>query len=168
MTGKTHIAGGIAAGAAVGLALNLTMEHFIIATFAGGVGGLIPDIDSATSTITSKTGPAGFIISRIFRHRGVLHTPVAYIVLNCVLWIIAGNIGYTNIALPLLMGMFAGEISHLLLDSLNRVGIMWLWPYPRRFSVLHVPSNGRFNTLCRYVLWGMAGYLIAYKIMRGC
>ena len=77
MTGKTHIAGGIAAGAAVGLALNLTMEHFIIATFAGGVGGLIPDIDSATSTITSKTGPAGFVISRIFRHRGVLHTPVA-------------------------------------------------------------------------------------------
>jgi len=27
MTGKTHIAGGIAAGAAVGLALNLPMEH---------------------------------------------------------------------------------------------------------------------------------------------
>jgi len=32
MTGKTHMAGGIAAGTAVGFALNLPMEHFIIAT----------------------------------------------------------------------------------------------------------------------------------------
>ena len=45
MTGKTHIAGGAAAGACVGFALHLPINQLLVCCAAGGIGGLIPDLD---------------------------------------------------------------------------------------------------------------------------
>jgi len=165
MLGKTHFAGGMAAGAGVGLVFNFPMEHFLICCVAGGIGGLLPDIDSSTSTVTSHTGVAGSVISRLFYNRGILHTPFIYAVINGILWyVLFQGTMYSNMGVAVLGGLFAGEISHLLLDSLNHIGIMWLWPYPKRFSVLHVSSHGLANTVLRYLLMAVCICIIVAKI----
>ncbi len=138
VTGKTHFLGGLTAGLIASSALGLTLGKTIIITAVSGIGGLIPDIDHEKSIITQKTNVAGWAISRAFRHRGVLHTPIVYIILNAVLWLLLNNMN----AEIYITGMFIGEISHLVLDSFNRMGIMWLWPLSKkRFHVLSVRSG---------------------------
>lgn len=152
MTGKTHIAGGAAAGACVGFALHLPINQLLVCCAAGGIGGLIPDLDASRSIITSRTGIVGATVSHVARHRGILHTPLIYVILNYMLWaVLFRGVSISHTETIALSGLFAGEISHLFLDSLNHIGIMWLWPYPKRFSVLHVSSHGVLNTMLRYL-----------------
>ncbi len=148
MRGKMHFVGGLTAGIAASSVLSLTLGQTIIITAASGLGGLIPDIDHENSIITKQTGLAGWAISRRFEHRGVLHTPAAYIIINTILYMMFKNI---NIGL-FITGMFIGELSHLTLDSLNKVGIMWLWPVStKRFNILSVRSGGRADRVTQVV-----------------
>lgn len=139
MRGKTHLIGGLTAGIAASSALGLTLGQTIIMTAASGLGGLIPDIDHENSIITQKTGIAGWAISRRFEHRGVLHTPAAYIIINTILSMLFKSINATLF----ISGMVIGELSHLALDSFNKIGIMWLYPISKkRFHILSVRSGG--------------------------
>ena len=154
MMGKTHAAGGAATGAALGMAMNLPFEHLLLCSMMGCIGGLIPDIDQQNSIIAKKTGAIGAIISRIFTHRGILHTPVFYILANLILLICV------NACLPkalemtkiCVIGLFGGEISHLLLDSLNHAGIMWLFPlHNKHFHILNAKADGMIDSAIRTV-----------------
>ncbi len=148
MKGTTHFVGGLTAGIATASALGLTPGQTIITAAASGLGGLIPDIDHESSTITKKTSIAGWAISRAFEHRGILHTPIAYIVINSILCMLFRNINEELI----ITGMFIGEVSHLVLDSLNKVGIMWLWPISKkRFNILSVRSGGIADKITQIV-----------------
>lgn len=142
MQGKTHIIGGAATGAAVGACLSLPFDQAVLLAFMAGLGGLVPDIDQASSTIAQGTGPIGWLISRKFRHRGILHTPFMYLFLNGLLYAAIQN----PAANLYIFGLLIGELSHLMLDSMNRIGIMWLWPFTdRRFHFLSVHSGGRVD-----------------------
>ncbi len=148
MRGKTHLVGGLTAGIITSSVCGLTLGQTIIMTAASGLGGLVPDIDQGNSIITQRTSVVGWAASRTFNHRGVLHTPAAYIIINTILGMIFKNI---NAGL-FITGMFIGELSHLALDSLNKVGIMWLWPVSkRRFNILAVSSGGRADKVTRMV-----------------
>ncbi len=139
MRGRTHLVGGLTAGIVASSVLGLTLGQTVIMVAVSGLGGLIPDIDHENSIITKKTGLAGWTISRRFEHRGVLHTPIVYIIINSILGMLFKNIN----ASLLITDMFMGEISHLVLDSFNKIGIMWLWPISKkRFHILSVHSGG--------------------------
>ncbi len=60
---------------------------------------------------------------------------------------------FKDINLDLIItGMFIGEVSHLVLDSLNKVGIMWLWPISKkRFNILSVRSGGIADKITQIV-----------------
>ena len=100
-------------------------QTLVVGTALGALGGLIPDIDHPNSKITHQTGFAGAVISRLFKHRGFLHTPVLYAFLWAGLRVWLGESLWVDL-------LFAGIASHLLLDLLNPTGIPLFFPFTKQ------------------------------------
>ncbi|MED0661267.1 metal-dependent hydrolase [Bacillus smithii] len=120
MEGKTHIVGGLAAGA---LYLNLRGAVGHEALFFGSLalGALIPDIDHTGSLIGRKVPLIDNIISTVFGHRSFTHS-LLFLVLAFFLF--QQTSWPKDIELGILMGMF----SHMVLDMLTKQGVKFLWP----------------------------------------
>ncbi|ALC82907.1 MULTISPECIES: metal-dependent hydrolase [Bacillus] len=119
MTGKTHITGGIAAGAALS-----AMTHYdpILTAVAGAAGGLLPDICHSGSKIGSRLPLLSKIISAIFGHRTFTHSLLFLLIAAVFLSHYVSND-------PIRLGILAGMISHLLLDAATRSGIKLFYPF---------------------------------------
>lgn len=138
MTGYTHIAGGALAGSIVLAAAGINVFDTKILMAAAAAGSLLPDIDHTGSKI-SRTSSLSSVLSRVLKlftkHRGVIHTPFFLLIL-CVL----SGIGISLIPLEwqttyraVITGLLAGYLSHLLLDTLNPGGIMWMFPVKKKY-----------------------------------
>jgi len=131
MTAKTHVAGGILAGeiAAILLFGNDTAASALCIASASGCS-LLPDIDNIDSREGHKKPLLSAGISALFGHRGFCHTPLAaflfYLVLSSTAF---AGFGYSSAAA---VGALVGIMSHLILDSFNYAGIMWLYPFKKR------------------------------------
>ena len=77
MQGITHMLGGAVAVTAyiVGTKMNVLPEFIAATACVGAIGGLISDIDHPNSKISHKLKPVSAIVTRIFSHRGLFHTP---------------------------------------------------------------------------------------------
>lgn len=145
LIGKTHFYTGLLAGAGLACALNYPLIPTAVTVAAGAIGGVLPDLDHRKSKVTQKLGVIGFFSSRIFHHRGLLHTPVFYIVISFILSLFVGEFSLVQV---LLYGLLAGELSHLLLDALTPKGIPFLWPlYRRHISLLPIPTDSVIDHL---------------------
>lgn len=145
MVGKTHLCAGLCAGTAFALWSNLPLEQAGIAAAAGLIGGVIPDLDHRKSKVTQKTGLFGFFSSHLFKHRGVLHTPIIYIILSTILTM---SFVHNPLIHAAIFGAFVGELSHLFLDMLNPSGIPLLWPITRkRISLLPIQTGGKMDRM---------------------
>lgn len=143
MLGKTHLLGGAAAGAVIGSVLHVPLPMLSLSVIAGGIGGLFPDIDCHGSTIGKATGIVGGLMSKLFKHRGVLHTPVLYLLLYGLFSFSGWDQDYLVV---MAAGFFGGALSHLFLDLLNPAGLMVLWPVSKkRFHLLRLSSSGSGN-----------------------
>ena len=137
MQGKTHIAGGILAGelllAAHGHVSPLLAGELLSAAAAGS---LFPDIDHGESKISNTnfaTKILANLFERILRHRGPIHTPVVGTALSLFIGLSLSSAKVSSDTVCALTAGFAsGFASHLILDSLNPGGIMWLWPFKRK------------------------------------
>lgn len=149
MRGRTHLAGGLLAGQVVALVMDVdpATPAYPALLAAAALGGLLPDIDCPTASISKATlvtkGVSG-ITCGIFKHRGFIHTPVfaaiffllAYHTTNELLWYV-------------LVGIGAGFISHLILDTFNHTGIMWFWPlFRKRIHFGSVKNGGTGESVC--------------------
>jgi len=143
----THALGGVAAGLAVISAVGThePVQESIIMTGAV-LGSLFPDIDHPKSWITNKVPLAGTIISRLFKHRGFLHTPLfvlitwAFISFFIPMWI--KEAVELHKVLLFFNGFIPGMLSHFILDTLNVQGIMWLYPISqKRFNLLSIRTG---------------------------
>jgi inner membrane protein len=138
MRGPTHALGG-AATAAIFLAVpSLQTTPILLLSILGAFAALVPDLDNSESTLENlRVGgvrifkcPA-FIIDKMFKHRGYLHSLLALALLSFVL------LGF----LPMLpkdvvIVILLGYLSHIALDSLTPVGIPWLYPLEHNFRLL--------------------------------
>ncbi len=135
MRGDTHFVGGVLFAA---VALTLTENVCISAKegvflLASGIGALIPDIDIKGSAISKAGGlmkAISSLVSRTTKHRGFTHTIlfiVLFSVLPGVLWVAGVPHGESMTA-----GAALGMLSHLVLDTLNPTGIMWLYPFTKK------------------------------------
>ena len=77
MLGKTHLFYGTTAGAVVALALAHPAHAWLLAeaAVAGGIGGLLPDLDEPGSTISNSPRILGGMARRLLR-RATRHTPL--------------------------------------------------------------------------------------------
>lgn len=145
MLGKTHFMGGVAAGTILGTALHVSPSTLALSAVVAGFGGLFSDIDKKGSTIGQLTGVFGTIVSKIFKHRGVLHTPLFWLIPYGVF---LGFRIWNSEPFPLLVTSFVcGVMSHLLLDVINPAGLMIFWPFSKkRVHLLPIRAGGKWNT----------------------
>lgn len=148
MTGKTHLAAGIATGLGACVIIKqidpdlATAGVVTTAVVCSSLGSLMPDIDCESACI-SHLGLLSRILSKlcssISSHRRFWHTPIAglifaittiltFIGLSMIkIPIIANRIVNIPVFIPFIM-FYAGYLSHLVLDTCNPQGVPWLWP----------------------------------------
>ncbi|WP_206457901.1 metal-dependent hydrolase [Anaerovorax sp. IOR16] len=133
----THSLGGVAAGFAVISATGISDPVQQTTVVTGAVlGSLFLDIDHRQSWIGHKAPIAAEVASGLFKHRGFLHTPVfillIWILLSAGIPIWFGGSPQLHLAILFKQGFVPGMLSHLILDTLNIQGIMWLWPISKK------------------------------------
>ena len=140
MRSYTHFVAGGIAGAL------LFPELGILPLSGALLGSLLPDLDHPYSPIGKKLrilSPLGG------KHRGWFHTIIGMGVLSLPFFALNTLIG---------IGVMSGYFSHLILDTLNPSGIMWLWPFSRRrFKVARI-RTGSFTEVL--VLLGLVLFMV--------
>lgn len=138
MTYKTHFVGGICAAALTSTVMPV--ESLAVVTAVSAVSALVPDLDIEDSKLGRRAGFVSKGISRAFGHRGFFHTPILYIVLYFLM----------SMVLPtyICLGFLIGTMSHLILDSFNYKGIMWLYPLTKRhYHIASIKTRGIGETI---------------------
>lgn len=149
MTYKTHFVGGICAAALTSTVMPV--ESLAIVTAVSAVSALVPDLDIEDSKLGRKAGFISKGISRAFGHRGFFHTPILYIALYFLM----------SMALPMniCLGFLIGTMSHLILDSFNYKGIMWLFPLTKKhFHIASIKTRGFGETMFLILMVALSVY----------
>ncbi len=196
MKGRNHIIVGFATAALVqGVApfvhahslFGLTLgARWMLTTAAAAamVGGLIPDVDLATSLVAHETGTGrgqGCLTGMVFHwvrkllggHRGFTHSLWACVICGFVLGLNVGTLHLGDYALPIawngLLGSWSdlgpaftlGYLSHILADMLTREGVKFGWPLVEGDVGLG-PRVLRFsNGSWREYIWVVAWVVVA-------
>lgn len=144
MTGKTHIAGGMAACAIVQHWTGVHAEEAMLFIAAGAGGAILPDLCHAGSKIGRRFPLAAGVIRLLFGHRTVTHSLLFLSLAALLLYTYAS--GYPAIR----DGCFIGMISHLILDAATVRGIQLLWPIDLR---VRLPLYTRTGSLIEFALF---------------
>lgn len=164
MVGKTHLYAGLCAGAGYALWAQMPLVPAALAVGAAMIGGVLPDLDHPNSKVTKKTGILGFCSSRLFKHRGVLHTPIVYITIWSLLTLF---VVHNPLSRAVICGLLVGELSHLFLDMLNPSGIPLFWPLTRkRISLLPILTGSKLDTAIGFVALLEAVFLLLCILFR--
>lgn len=149
MTYITHALGGAIAGAAVTSSMAVDDKVAVAAVMTGAVlGSLLPDIDHTRSKISKSSAAAqaaSYAVAAVTKHRGFFHTPLFILLVAAILSMpiqfgLSGDIHH--IAWMAYIGLIPGMLSHLLLDTCNPGGIMWLYPMrDKKFSLLPIKTS---------------------------
>ncbi len=146
MLGSEHLTLGTAVGAATAVVLlnhNTDVSGIQAALFCSSCmcGSLLPDIDCHTSNLGRRISILSRIITALFGHRGMLHTPLfGFIIASCIA--MGGTYHYENDSCYIAAGLLFGYLCHLIQDSCTVAGIMWLWPVIRcKFRIMKLQSD---------------------------
>lgn len=142
MTGKTHIAGGVAACAVIQQLAGLPGVEAATLMINGAAGALIPDICHAGSKIGRRFPLLAGVVRLLFGHRTVTHSLLFVIVVGAALFSFIPN--YSTVRDGLLIGM----ISHLVLDAATVKGIELFWPFRQKVRLpLYTRTGGLVETI---------------------
>lgn len=144
MTGRTH---DLAAFTALNyLVLALPLHHTTLATAgvafcANLIGGIAPDIDQPTASLWRRL-PAGSLIGRLLTPMLGGHRFISHSILGIFLFGFLLHWGLALLSTILLVDMnvvwnafMIGFISHLLMDTITKEGVPWLFPIPIHFGI---------------------------------
>lgn len=143
MMGSTHLILGAAAGLA---ALPFDPASWPLLIGAGIVGGLLPDLDSPTSSLGRRVRPLSTAMCKVFGHRGGTHS-LAFAAAT-------GALG--SLHSPALGAAAAlGVMSHILADaisfsgkkprlSIRSAGVPLAWPLSSRKIGIRLLQHGGF------------------------
>lgn len=135
---SSHLTIGATVGALASVNMfNGSVDPFQYSCFMAGciVGSALPDIDHPNSTITKKI-PAGWIVSKLFSHRGFFHSLLGTAIIFVALMFISVTIAplFTNseYVLSLMSAFTAGTIAcymmHIIADMLTNRGVRLFYP----------------------------------------
>lgn len=144
MTGRTH---DLAAFSALSFIVatqdipQMSLATVIVAVAANLIGGLTPDIDQPTAELWHKI-PAGTIVGKIFYPLLGGHRFISHSLVGIILFGVSAHFLLDAIHTVLLVDMgvvwwafMIGYVSHLILDTLTRDGVPWLFPLPIRIGI---------------------------------
>ncbi len=138
----------------------VTLPQLAVAGFAG----LLPDIDSPSSTVGRRIRPISKLIGSILGHRGFTHSLIcAYLLFMALVYCTehydAKTSYYIATYLPPLL---IGYLSHLLGDMFTPSGVPLLWPVKYKFCLpFTFKADSKTETI--FVSWlcifSFTGYL---------
>lgn len=157
MKGPTHAAAGILTGVLVCKALQVPEAETLLVSLGSGAAAFIPDIDTYTSTLGRKIAPASFLIKLFIGHRTIFHAPLPYILLAALMH------STGSISPYLILSFLIGVLSHIVLDSLNPMGVPLLWPIHTKFHFATFRTGGMFDwILCLFMTLAIVAFSFSY------
>jgi inner membrane protein len=119
---------------------HLTLATAITAFAGNMMGGLMPDIDDATSGFWVKI-PAGTFFGKLLHplighHRMISHSLVGMGIAGYLIYLLLGamhSVLLVDMKIVWWATMF-GYASHLVMDFITKEGIPWFFPIPIRFG----------------------------------
>lgn len=158
MTGRTHDLAAFTALSYVvatqSIPQDITLATAIVAITSNFIGGLAPDIDQSTATLWNRLRGGGRIWGKIFAplfggHRFISHSLVGIALFGI------GFKALLQLISPVLIvnmdivwwAFMIGFVSHLIMDTISRDGVPWLFPIPVRlgfppFRFLRMKTGG--------------------------
>ncbi|MFA6005835.1 MAG: metal-dependent hydrolase [Patescibacteria group bacterium] len=143
MTGRTH---DLTAFTFLITAAYVTIPHITLATTvtalaAAMLGGIAPDLDQPTARLWNRL-PAGSIIGRIIHpllgsHRLISHSLFGMSLIGLGLLFLLPQLG-TVLLVDMNVVWWAfmlGYLSHLVVDTITKEGVPWLFPIPIRLGI---------------------------------
>lgn len=154
LTYPTHFAGGVLFGLTATALFGIRDPATAVAlTALSAASAGVPDLDSDESKLGRKCKWLSGALSRTFGHRGLIHTPCLYILISA---LFAGFVPSV-----IILGFLTGVISHLALDSFNRMGIAWAYPFSRRrYHWAEIRTRTPEEDVFRLVLWVLSGIML--------
>jgi membrane-bound metal-dependent hydrolase YbcI (DUF457 family) len=163
---------------------KITLATAFVAFGANMIGGLMPDIDDATSEFWQKI-PAGTFIGKIIHplighHRMISHSIVGVVIAGFLvkhLLIAVNQVLIVDMSI-VWWGLMLGYVSHLIMDSLTVEGVPWFFPIPVRlgfppFKFLRVKTGSWVETIlvfpgllvlnCYLVYMNYSRYLLFFR-----
>ena len=126
---------------ASGKAPSLSLATGIVAVMANILGALTPDLDEPTARLWNDM-PAGSIVGRIIHpllggHRMITHSILGMLAIGWGLKFLLTN--YVSrvllVDMNVVWGAFMlGFLSHLIVDTITKEGVPWLFPIPWRLG----------------------------------
>lgn len=110
------------------------------------ISALFPDIDLCTSKVGYKAKPVSYIVSKLFGHRKLIHSPIFYIAIYFVAMKYVGPYEWV------LQAFIAGVASHIFLDMLNRKGIPIFYPISRHYHIATIKTGSKGEIAFRIAL----------------
>ena len=174
MTARTHDLAGL-----VGLVWATTRFHLpqmtlatiCVALIVNFLGCLIPDLDNASAEIWEQVR-GGSILSKIVPslmggHRYITHSWLGLAIIG---WLMRKLLELTSGVLIVdnqivWWAFMIGMTSHLIMDSLTKEGVMWLYPLPWHMGfpmkALRIKTDGKIEKLVIFPgLIGLIVYLV--------
>lgn len=151
MTGKHHLT----AGTVVGLctATSLIVSGVRNPIFIGGtiltamLGSLFPDLDSRTSKLGSKFKLTSTIVSKLFGHRGFLHS-LFFALLMAGICVFAFWKYEITQYIYLWQGFVIGIVNHLVCDMMTKGGVPLFHPlWKKKFRLTWMKSGSKYETI---------------------
>lgn len=144
MTGRTH---DLAAFTALSFVVatqpipqDITIPTVVVALSANFIGGLAPDIDQSTAQLWGRIR-GGSVWGKLFAPLFGGHRFISHSILGIFLFGYAVKFFLEAISSILIVNMdivwwafMIGFISHLIVDTITRDGVPWLFPIPIRFG----------------------------------
>lgn len=145
MSGKVHAAFGAFLGYSVAAYMGKDALETSVMVGTGVIGALAADIDSMNSKISRKLPALSFLVSSVFGHRKLLHTPIFIIMVWLILHLLNGGL-YTTV-------FCLGYAGHILQDTLTKEGIPLLYPFSKKkIALLPFRSGSGFDYLTTFCL----------------
>jgi inner membrane protein len=144
MTGRTHDLAAFTAlswtVATQPIPQDLTLATVIVALSANFIGGLAPDIDQSTATLWHRMR-GGSLIGKLMAPLFGGHRFISHSLLGVAIFGIGFKFILQILSPVLIVNMdiiwwsfMIGFVSHLLMDSISRDGVPWLFPIPIRLG----------------------------------
>lgn len=143
MTGRTHDLAAVTALTsflAIQPLFTLTVGTAAVALAANQLGAMAPDIDHHASPFWDRI-PAGSFIGKLIRpllgsHRMLSHSLIGMFLFSLGLKYLLGYLkNFLLVDMSVVGWSFVlGFLSHLVMDSLTKDGVPWLFPLPYRFG----------------------------------
>lgn len=144
MTGRTHDLAAFTAltyFVASSPLVEMSLGTALVAFTANMIGGLTPDIDQPTADLYHRIR-GGNVVSRFISpllggHRFISHSILGIFLFGFIVdKILQSMSSVLLVDMNIVWGAFMiGFVSHLLMDTITRDGVPWLFPIPIRFGI---------------------------------